>query len=134
MSEQPKLMVVHDEMSELDLLYRTFRREFHVLRFDAAANAMWKLDTEGEMAVILSAYSQVETPEPPVDFFGKTKDRFPDTVWVLLTPGSVDDERLDYYMSDPSVFQCIAEPYSSYDLQAVVQEAASIYHAAKSNK
>ena len=32
MSEKPKLMVVDDEPNNLDLLYRTFRREFQVFR------------------------------------------------------------------------------------------------------
>ena len=36
MSVKLKLMVVDDEPSNLDLLYRTFRREFKVFRADGA--------------------------------------------------------------------------------------------------
>ncbi len=49
-----KLMVVDDEPDNLDLLFRTFRRDFQVFKADSALKALQILDDEGEMAVIIS--------------------------------------------------------------------------------
>ncbi|HAT16026.1 MAG TPA: fused response regulator/phosphatase, partial [Microcoleaceae bacterium UBA11344] len=49
-----KLMVVDDEPDNLDLLYRTFRRDFQVYKADSALSALQVLDEQGEMAVIIS--------------------------------------------------------------------------------
>lgn len=49
-----KLMVVDDELDNLDLLYRTFRRDFQVYKANHALSALEILDKEGEMAVIIS--------------------------------------------------------------------------------
>ena len=57
MSEKPKLMVVDDEPNNLDLLYRTFRREFQVFRAESASLGIEILEKEGEMAVIISDQS-----------------------------------------------------------------------------
>lgn len=48
-----KLMVVDDEPDNLDLLFRTFRRDFQVFKADSALKALQILDDEGEMAVII---------------------------------------------------------------------------------
>lgn len=45
-----KLMVVDDEPDNLDLLYRTFRRDFEVYQANHARAALEILDKEGEMA------------------------------------------------------------------------------------
>ncbi len=52
--EKPKMLVVDDESDNLDLLYRTFRRDFQVLRADSGGAALELLSTEGEVAVIIS--------------------------------------------------------------------------------
>ena len=41
-----KLLVVDDEPDNLDLLYRTFRRDFNVLKADSGVNALQVLATE----------------------------------------------------------------------------------------
>ncbi|HEY9805985.1 MAG TPA: hypothetical protein V6D04_05415, partial [Candidatus Obscuribacterales bacterium] len=49
-----RLMVVDDEPDNLDLLYRTFRRDFEVFKANSGLNALQTLDQEGEMAIIIS--------------------------------------------------------------------------------
>jgi Response regulator containing CheY-like receiver, AAA-type ATPase, and DNA-binding domains len=83
MSEKPKLMVVDDESNNLDLLYRTFRREFQVFRAENASLGIEILEKEGEMAVIISDQSMPDMTG--VEFFIETKDSFPDTIRILLT-------------------------------------------------
>jgi len=48
-----KLMVVDDEPDNLDLLYRTFRREFEVYTASSGFAALELLAQKGEMAVII---------------------------------------------------------------------------------
>ena len=52
--KKPKMLVVDDEPDNLDLLYRTFRRDFQVLRAESGIQALEILETEGEVAVIIS--------------------------------------------------------------------------------
>lgn len=130
MPKKPRLLVVDDERDNLDLLYRTFRREFQVFRADSPASAMEILDTEGEMAVIISDQSMPEMTG--VEFLGKTKDRFPDTIGILLTGYDHDQlgdegEEIDF----SHVFKCITKPWQPEEFKAVIQEALEKYLAAK---
>ena len=49
-----KLMVVDDELDNLDVLYRTFWKDFKVYKANSATEALAILEKEGEMAVIIS--------------------------------------------------------------------------------
>ena len=49
-----KILVVDDEPDNLDLLYRTFHREFKVLRSESGPKALEILEREGDIAVIVS--------------------------------------------------------------------------------
>ena len=52
--KKPKMLVVDDEPDNLDLLYRTFRREFQVYKAESGIQALEVLEKEGEVAVIVS--------------------------------------------------------------------------------
>jgi len=52
--KKPKMLVVDDEPDNLDLLYRTFRRDFNVLKAESGIRALELLAVEGEVAVIIS--------------------------------------------------------------------------------
>ena len=83
MYEKPKLMVVDDEPENLDLLYRTFRRQFQIFKADGPIGALEMLDREGEMAVIIS--DQLMPQMNGIEFLSTTIDRFPDTIRILLS-------------------------------------------------
>lgn len=51
--KKAKMLVVDDEPDNLDLLYRTFRRDFQVLKAESGVRALEVLGTEGEVAVII---------------------------------------------------------------------------------
>lgn len=125
MAEKLKLMVVDDERDNLDLLYRTFRREFKVFRADGAFRALEILEAEGEMAIIISDQSMPEMSG--LQLLGKTSETFPDTVRILLTGYSEDalDGAAD------NIFKCISKPWHPEELKAVMQEAAQRYKSAK---
>src|SRR5512146_1071352 len=99
-----KLMVVDDEPDNLALLYRTFRRDFNVVRAESAIAALKILDEQGEMAVIISDQRMPEMLG--TDFLSKTVERFPDTIRIVLT-GYTDVEDLVEAINAGKVFKYI---------------------------
>lgn len=123
-----KLMVVDDEPDNLDLLYRTFRRDFKVYKADNAFNALSVLDEQGEMALIISDQRMPEMNG--TEFLGQTLERFPDTVRILLT-GYTDVEDLVEAINSGKVFKYITKPWNPEELKAVVQQASETYKVVK---
>lgn len=123
-----KLMVVDDEPDNLDLLYRTFRRDFRVFKADGAMSALKILDTEGEMAVIIS--DQRMPLMNGTELLSKTVDRFPETIRILLT-GYTDVEDLVEAINSGKVFKYITKPWNPENLRLVVQQAADTYRVLK---
>lgn len=123
-----KLMVVDDEPDNLDLLYRTFRRDFRVYKADGARKALEILRQEGEMAVIIS--DQRMPQMNGTEFLSKTVDRYPETIRILLT-GYTDVEDLVEAINSGKVFKYITKPWNPENLKAVVQQAADTYHVLK---
>lgn len=123
-----KLMVVDDEPDNLDLLYRTFRREFKVYKADSALTAIDILEAEGEMALIISDQRMPEMNG--TEFLGKTFEKFPDTVRILLT-GYTDVEDLVEAINSGKVFKYITKPWNPEELKVVVQQASETYKVVK---
>jgi serine phosphatase RsbU (regulator of sigma subunit)/FixJ family two-component response regulator len=119
-----KLMVVDDEPDNLDLLYRTFRRDFQVYKADSALSALEVLDEQGEMAVIISDQRMPEMNG--TEFLGKTVDRFPDTIRILLT-GYTDVEDLVEAINSGQVFKYITKPWNPEELKLVINQASETY-------
>ena len=123
-----KLMVVDDEQDNLDLLYRTFRRNFQVYRANHALSALEILDKEGEMAVIISDQRMPEMNG--TEFLSRTVERFPDTIRILLT-GFTDVEDLVEAINSGQVFKYITKPWSPERLRVLVEQAADAYRLVK---
>ncbi len=123
-----KLMVVDDELDNLDLLYRTFRRDFQVFKANQARSAFEVLNKEGEMAVIISDQRMPEMNG--TEFLSRTVERFPDTIRILLT-GFTDVEDLVDAINSGQVFKYITKPWNPDNLRAVVQQAADTYRVLK---
>ncbi|MEG5039240.1 MULTISPECIES: SpoIIE family protein phosphatase [unclassified Microcoleus] len=119
-----KLMVVDDEPDNLDLLYRTFRRDFQVYKADSALSALEVLDEQGEMAVIISDQRMPEMNG--TEFLGKTVERFPDTIRILLT-GYTDVEDLVEAINSGQVFKYITKPWNPEELKLVINQASETY-------
>ncbi len=119
-----KLMVVDDEPDNLDLLFRTFRRDFQVFKADSALKALQILEDEGEMAVIISDQRMPEMNG--TEFLGKTVERFPDTIRILLT-GYTDVEDLVEAINSGQVFKYITKPWNPEELKSVIKQASETY-------
>lgn len=126
--KKPKMLVVDDEPDNLDLLYRTFRRDFNVLRAESGIHALEVLATEGEVAVIISDQRMPEMKG--TEFLSRTVPKFPDTVRIILT-GFTDVEDLVEAINSGQVYKYITKPWDPNELKAVVQRAADTYELLK---
>lgn len=126
--KKPKMLVVDDEPDNLDLLYRTFRRDFNVLRAESGVMALEVLATEGEVAVIISDQRMPEMKG--TEFLSKTVPQFPDTMRIILT-GFTDVEDLVEAINSGQVYKYITKPWDPNELKAVVQRAVETYDLLK---
>jgi serine phosphatase RsbU (regulator of sigma subunit)/CheY-like chemotaxis protein len=123
-----RLMVVDDESDNLDLLYRTFRRNFDVFVADSAFKALQLLEQEGEMGIIIS--DQRMPKMSGTEFLSQAAERFPDTIRILLT-GYTDVEDLVSAINTGKVFKYITKPWNPEELKTTVQQAADTYRVLK---
>lgn len=127
-AEKLKLMVVDDEPDNLDLLVRTFRKDYQIFRADGAASALKILDTEGEMAIIIS--DQRMPLMNGTEFLSKTVERFPDTIRILLT-GYTDVDDLVEAINSGKVFKYITKPWNPDNVKTIVKQADDTYRVLK---
>lgn len=126
--KKPKMLVVDDEPDNLDLLYRTFRRDFQVHRAESGIHALEVLAAEGEVAVIISDQRMPEMKG--TEFLSKTVPQFPDTVRIILT-GFTDVEDLVEAINSGQVYKYITKPWDPNELKGVVQRASETYEILK---
>ncbi len=126
--EKPKMLVVDDEPDNLDLLYRTFRKEFQVLRAESGVAALEILAVEGEVAIIISDQRMPEMKG--TEFLSKTVPQFPNTMRIVLT-GFTDVEDLVEAINSGQVYKYITKPWDPSELRTVVQQATKTYQGLK---
>ncbi len=128
-----KLLLVDDEPHNLDLLYRTFRRQFQIFKAESAMNALEIMETEGEMAVIISDHFMPEMNG--IEFLSKTITIFPDTIRILLSGlGEEELESSGETVKDAEIFKILTKPCNIDELKNVMQEAVETYQKQKENK
>jgi serine phosphatase RsbU (regulator of sigma subunit)/FixJ family two-component response regulator len=123
-----RLMVVDDESDNLDLLYRSFRREFEVFRAESGMKALQLLEQAGEMGIIIS--DQRMPRMSGTEFLSRTVEQYPDTIRILLT-GYTDLEDLVGAINQGKVFKYITKPWNPQELETVVRQAAETYRVVK---
>ncbi|HEY9908997.1 MAG TPA: response regulator [Thermosynechococcaceae cyanobacterium] len=126
--KKAKMLVVDDEPDNLDLLYRTFRRDFQVLKAESGVHALEVLSQEGEVAVIISDQRMPEMKG--TEFLSRTVPQFPDTMRIILT-GFTDVEDLVEAINSGQVYRYITKPWDPNELKVVVQRAAETYELLK---
>ncbi|MEM9003085.1 MAG: response regulator [Cyanobacteria bacterium P01_F01_bin.86] len=127
-ANKARMLVVDDEPDNLDLLYRTFRRDFNVLRAESGQQALDVLAEHGEVAVIISDQRMPEMKG--TEFLSKTVPEFPDTVRIILT-GFTDVEDLVDAINAGQVYRYITKPWDPDQLKHVVEQAAQTYELLK---
>lgn len=118
--QKPKLLVVDDEPDNLDLLYRTFYREFKVLRASSGYEALSLLENQADVAVIIS--DQRMPGMSGTVFLRETATRYPNIIRIILT-GYTDVEDLVHAINEGQVFKYVTKPWDEGHLRAVVAQA-----------
>lgn len=125
---KPKILVVDDEPDNLDLLYRTFHRQFKVLRAESGPAALEILENQGEVAVIIS--DQRMPYMSGTEFLSLTATQYPDTIRIILT-GYTDVEDLVDAINSGKVFKYVTKPWDDEELKAVVRQAVDTHNVLK---
>ncbi|MBW4690688.1 MAG: response regulator [Lyngbya sp. HA4199-MV5] len=121
---KPKLLVVDDEPDNLDLLFRTFHREYKVLRAENGPIALDLLAKEGDIAVIIS--DQRMPLMSGTEFLSLTATQYPDIMRIILT-GYTDVEDLVEAINSGKVFKYVTKPWDDEELKGVVRQAADTH-------
>mgnify|MGYP001799287504 FL=1 len=127
-NEQLKLLVVDDELDNLELLHRTFRRSYRVYRASSGQEALDCLKQHGEMAIIIS--DQRMPKMNGTELLSLTTEDYPDTIRIVLT-GYTDVEDLVDAINSGQVFKYITKPWKPNELRQVIDQAANTYRIVK---
>lgn len=125
---KPRILVVDDEPDNLDLLYRTFHREFKVLRAESGPAALEILAEQGEVAVVIS--DQRMPYMSGTEFLSLTATQYPDTIRIILT-GYTDVGDLVNAINSGKVFKYVTKPWNDDELKAVVRQAVDTHNVLK---
>ncbi len=125
---KPKILVVDDEPDNLDLLYRTFYREYKVLKASSGPAALDLLAQEGDVAVIIS--DQRMPMMSGTEFLSLTATQYPDIIRIILT-GYTDVEDLVEAINAGKVFKYVTKPWEAEELTALVRQALDTHNVLK---
>lgn len=126
---KPKILVVDDEPDNLDLLHRTFYREFQVLRAESGQAALTNLAHHPDTAAIIS--DQRMPRMSGTDLLRQVAQQYPDTIRIILT-GYTDVDDLVDAINTGKVFKYITKPWDEDELRGVVQQAVETHTVLKS--
>lgn len=128
-TEKPKLLVVDDEPDNLDLLYRTFYRQFKVLRAESGHVALALLEEHPDVAVIIS--DQRMPGMSGTEFLRQTAVKHPNIMRIILT-GYTDVEDLVDAINEGKVFKYVTKPWEADHLKTVVAQALDTHQLLRS--
>jgi GAF domain-containing protein/CheY-like chemotaxis protein len=126
--KKQKILVVDDEPDNLDLLYRTFHREFKVLRAENGPVALEILEKERDIAVIIS--DQRMPLMSGTEFLSLTAKQYPDIIRIILT-GYTDVDDLVEAINSGKVFKYVTKPWDDQELRQVVRQASDTHNVLK---
>lgn len=127
-NSKPKILVVDDEPDNLDLLYRTFYRDYKVLRAGSGPAALQLLANEGDVSVIIS--DQRMPMMSGTEFLSLTATQYPDIIRIILT-GYTDVEDLVEAINAGKVFKYVTKPWEAEELKTVVRQALDTHNVLK---
>lgn len=125
---KPKILVVDDEPDNLALLYRTFRRDYKVLKAESGPAALAILAQEPDIAAIVS--DQRMPMMSGTEFLSLTAVQYPDIIRIILT-GYTDVEDLVEAINSGKVFKYVTKPWDAEHLQEVVRQALETHNLLK---
>lgn len=129
-NQRYKILIVDDEPDNLQLLYRTLRRDYEVTKAQSPLEAL-EILKETPFNCILSDHKMPDMDG--VEFLKRTYDMYPDTIRLLVTAYS-DVEILMNAINYAKIYRYIKKPYSPEELLHIVQLALEYYQLKEDNK
>lgn len=126
---KPKILIVDDEPDNLDLLYRTFYREFQVLQAESGQAALAQLAQHPDTAVIIS--DQRMPRMNGTKLLRQVAQDYPNIIRIILT-GYTDVDNLVDAINTGQVFKYITKPWEAKTLKGVIQQAIDTHTILKS--
>jgi response regulator RpfG family c-di-GMP phosphodiesterase len=119
-AQRPKILLVDDEKSILDSLYRFCRqRKWEAFRASDGAEALKLLDTQAVDIII----SDMRMPNMDgAEFLTKAREKSPDSVRILLT-GYADMQAVINAVNKAKIFNYLNKPWDDNMLESVVNSA-----------
>lgn len=129
-NQRYKILIVDDEPDNLQLLYRTLRRDYEVTKAQGPLEAL-EILKETPFNCILSDHKMPDMDG--VEFLKRTYDMYPDSIRLLVTAYS-DVEILMNAINYAKIYRYIKKPYSPEELLHIVQLALEYYQLKEDNK
>jgi len=126
--ELPKLLIVDDETDNLDILHRTFHREYQVIRANSGFEALAILAKESDISVIVT--DQRMPMMTGTQLLSQVAEAYPDTLRIVLT-AYTDVRDLVQAINESKVFKYITKPYEIDALRTVVRQAMEAHQLLK---
>jgi len=127
-SQKPKLLIVDDEPNNLDLLERTFYKDYVVLRAENGQEALQLMEAEDDVAVVIS--DQQMPLMSGTELLSQLVEKYPDTMRIILT-AYTDVGDLVEAINSSKVFKFVTKPFNKAELIGVVSQARDTYTVLK---
>lgn len=118
-SGRPSLVIVDDEPDVLRSLHDLFRREYRVVTFERAAEAIEAIE---EVAPQVVMSDQRMPGMTGVEFLRRVRERWPTATRLLFT-GYADLDAVIDAINEGNVFRYISKPWEPHELIALMRQA-----------
>lgn len=117
------LLVVDDEVNNLKLLKRTFRKDYNVFMANSGNEG---LDILRQNKIDLIITDQKMPGMSGVEFLEKTIEEYPDVIRLIIT-GYTDADALIKAINTGKVYRYIKKPWEPEELKNIVKKALESY-------
>ncbi len=125
---KPKILLVDDEASNLELLHRTLYRDYEIFQANNGLQALEILATVNDIAVIVS--DQRMPLMTGTELLSLAATQYPDTIRIILT-AYTDVEDLVEAINSGKVFKYVTKPWKAEELRKLVGQAVDTHNVLK---
>jgi len=124
------ILVVDDEVSNLNALERTFRREYNVFSATSGEDALTMIG-QNDIAVILADHRMPGMTG--VELLEKTLQKYPDAIRIIVTAYSNDKPVIDA-IDMGRAYSCISKPWEPEEMKTTVREWIQAYEVTRTSR
>lgn len=123
------ILVVDDEEDNLDLLYRTLRQKFNVLKTTSPIEGL-KILAQSEIDIIISDHKMAEMDG--VEFLKRSLELYPKCIRILVTAYS-DTKILIDAINYAKIYRYVKKPWDAQELMLIIDSSLDYYRLKKEN-